>query len=315
MKTEKIKAYKAFDKDFRCHDFQYEVGKTYHHKGTVELCESGFHACTNPLDVLNYYDLTNCRFAEVELWGCTKETRDDSKRVGAHIKIVRELTLSEFIDVVNVVLAEPGDDSKLAASGNYSKLAEPGDDSKLAASGNYSKLAASGYDAQLAASGYRSRLAASGNYSKLAASGNGSNLAASGNCSNLAASGNGSNLAASGYCSNLAASGNYSKLAASGYDAQLAASGDYSQLAASGNDSQLAVSGDEAQLEITGEHSVGANIGANCKIKGIVGTWITLAEYVDGVCVCVRSAQIDGAILKADTWYQLINGEFTEVKD
>ena len=243
MKTEKIKAYKAFDKDFRCRDFQYEVGQTYHHKGTVELCESGFHACTNPLDVLNYYDLTTCRFAEVELWGCTKETRDDSKRVGAHIKIIRELTLSEFIDVVNVVLAEPGDDAKLAASGDYSQLA------------------ASGYNSKLAASGYNPKLAASGNNSK------------------LAASGDSSKLASSGYRSKLAASGNYSKLA------------------------------------ITGEHSVGANIGCEGKIKGIVGTWITLAEYVDGVCSCVKSAKIDGKKLKADTWYQLINGKFTEVKD
>ena len=296
MKTEKIKAYKAFDKDFRCHDFQYEVGKTYHHKGAVELCESGFHACTNPLDVLNYYDLTTCRFAEVELWGCTKETRDDSKRVGAHIKIIRELTLSEFIDVVNVVLAEPGDDAKLAASGDYSQLA---------ASGYNSKLAASGYNPKLAASGNNSKLAASGNCSNLAASGNGSNLAASGDCSNLAASGNGSNLAASGYYSQLAASGNGSQLAASGYGSKLEASGNYSKLAASGDDSQL---------EITGAHSAGANIGVNCKIKGIVGTWIALAEYVDGVCVCIRSAQIDGENLRENTWYQLINGEFTEVE-
>lgn len=111
--------------------------------------------------------------------------------------------------------------------------------------------------------------------------------------------------------SQLAASGNNSRLAASGYN---------SRLAASGNSSQLAASGDNSQLAASGKNSVVAAIGANSKIKAAIGCWITLAEYKrdgDGRYkpVCVKSAQIDGERLKADTWYMLQNGEFVEVTE
>jgi len=74
--------------------------------------------------------------------------------------------------------------------------------------------------------------------------------------------------------------------------------------------SQLAASGYGSQLALTGKNSVGAAMGQASRIKGAVGSWITLAEYNDaGVCVCVKSAKIDGEILKADTWYTLQGGE------
>jgi hypothetical protein len=81
---------------------------------------------------------------------------------------------------------------------------------------------------------------------------------------------------------------------------------------ASGDYSQLAASGDYSQLDITGKNSVGAAIGYGNSIKGIIGSWITLAEYNnDGICICVKSAKIDGKKLLADTWYILKDKKFT----
>ena len=77
MKTKRVtkknatKAYKAFNSDLTCKDFQYEVGKEYHHKGKLELCESGFHACPKLVDCFRFYPFREAktRVAEVLVWG------------------------------------------------------------------------------------------------------------------------------------------------------------------------------------------------------------------------------------------------------
>ena len=88
-----------------------------------------------------------------------------------------------------------------------------------------------------------------------------------------------------------------------------------------GDYAQIGSSGDYAKIDISGNDSVGAAIGIGGIIKGAVGNWITLAEWVYDddkqrcAPVCVKSAQIDGEIIKADTWYKLADGEFVEVAD
>ena len=117
-----------------------------------------------------------------------------------------------------------------------------------------------------------------------------------------------------GYSARLASSGDYAQLASSGYFDRLASLGVSARLASSGDSAQLASSGDYAQLASSGYYGVIANIGRNGTAKGVVGTWITLAEYNDnGRCICVKSAQIDGEKLKSDIYYKLYNGEFEEI--
>ena len=96
-----LRAFKAFNEDWTCRKFQYEVGKAYHLDGNIECCKNGFHACENPLSVFNYYygNLDKLHFAEVELSG--KKTWEEDKVAASDIKIIRELTASELAEIYN----------------------------------------------------------------------------------------------------------------------------------------------------------------------------------------------------------------------
>jgi hypothetical protein len=310
-----VLAVKGFDKDWTCRGVKFEVGQTYEHSGKVTACESGFHACENPLDVWSYYGPCESRFAVVELSGEMSRHEGDSKIAAAKIHIQAELSLPDFIKrAVAWIIERAKSDSKVqAASGDYSRLAASGDNSQLAASGDNSQLAASGDSSQLAASGDSSRLATSGDYSRLATSGDSSRLATSGDYSRLATSGDNSQLAASGYYSRLAASGDNSQLAASGYYSQLAASGDYSQLAASGDYSRLATSGGSSRLAASGANSVIASSAYRATAKGAAGTWIALAEFDhSGKCSGFATGCIGQGGLKPDVWYRAHGGKLVE---
>lgn len=99
MGNEVTKAYKGFDRDLRCHRFQFQVGGTYSlpEGAEVDLSRRGFHACIEPRQVYWYRDLTTSRFAEVELSGVLEH--GDTQVVSSTIRIVRELSLVEMIDV------------------------------------------------------------------------------------------------------------------------------------------------------------------------------------------------------------------------
>ena len=115
-------------------------------------------------------------------------------------------------------------------------------------------------------------------------------------------------------------SGDSAKIGSSGNYAQIGSSGDSAQIGSSGDSAQIGSSGDSAKIDIWGSDSVGAAVGVGSTIRGTVGNWITLAEWAYDsnkrryVPVCVKSAQIDGEIIKADVWYKLSDGEFVEVE-
>ena len=78
-------------------------------------------------------------------------------------------------------------------------------------------------------------------------------------------------------------------------------------------------SGDYAKIESAGEDSVICCAGHGSAVNAKAGSWITLAEwkYSDEknrmVPQFVKTEFVDGEKIKADTWYKLFNGEFTEV--
>lgn len=211
----KIIAYKGFNKDFKCRDFQYEVGKTYEMDGDVECCSRGFHACESPMEVFDHYDMLSSRFAKVEQSGKIDKEDGSTKTCSSRIKIKAELKLADIINLGVEWLKEITAPSKIKAN----------------------------------------------------------------NSSN------------NGYSAKIGSSGNYAQIGSSGYS---------------------------AKIDSSGQNSVIMCAGCNSKAKAAIGSWITLAEWerVEGVWkpICVKTEQVDGKRIKADTYYKLIDGKFKEVE-
>ena len=135
-------------------------------------------------------------------------------------------------------------------------------------------------------------------------------------------------IGSSGYYAQIGSSGYYAKIGSSGYYAQIGSSGDSAKIGSSGNSAKIGSSGNyaqigssgySAQIESAGEDSVICCAGHGSAVNAKAGSWITLAEWeyseAKNGCVpkCVKTEYVDGERIKADTWYKLIDGKFTEV--
>ena len=287
---EKIIAYKGFDKDLKCRGFQYEVGKTYETDKAI-LCEAGFHACEAPLNVWDYYPPTDGnRFCKVDMSEVSPQRDSDTKRVSKKITVGAEIGIPGLVKAhVEWVKEQTKDCDEL--SGDAAKIGSSGYAAQIGSSGDAAKIGSSGDDAQIGSSGRYAQIGSSGRYAQ---------------------------IGSSGYDAKIGSSGYDAQIGSSGYDAKIGSSGDAAKIGSSGRYAQIGSSGDDAIVICDADHATVACVGKRGRIKAPIGTWITLAEYGewDGngyPCICVKSAQIDGENLKADTFYSLKNGEFVEV--
>ena len=274
-----MKAYNGFDKDLKCREFQYDVGKEYEEENSA-LCKKGFHACENPLDTFRYYAPTDSRYCEVDVDDNGECNSYDSKVCGKHIRIGAEIGLK---GVINAFVRFVLDKCESATEEN--------------ASGDSGNAAASGWSGNAAASGDSGNAAASGDRGNAAASGWRGNAAASGDSGNAAASGWNGNAAASGWRGNAAASGVRGNAAASGAKGTASVTGTYGKASA------------------LGEQCLAVAWGQDSLARGAVGNWIVVSERDDdGNIIDAKIAKVDGDTIKADTWYKLANGAIVEEK-
>ena len=284
MEENKIIAYKGFDENLCCRGFQYEIGKEYVHEGKIECCESGFHACTNPFDVLDYYEADGKnRYCEVEQSGSIKTGNGDSKQASSKIKIKAEIGMAGLFKAGVEWIKEKTNPVPIIAE-TKDKNDNPSGDS-----------------AQIGSSGYSAKIGSSGDYAQIGSSGNYAQIGSSGDSAQIGSS------------------GNYAKIGSSGDSAQIGSSGNYAKIGSSGNYAKIGSSGDSAQIESTGEYSVICCAGRNSRAKAKKGSWITLSEWKyskekkRNIPVCVKTEYVDGERIKEDTWYRLVDGEFQEV--
>ena len=86
-----------------------------------------------------------------------------------------------------------------------------------------------------------------------------------------------------------------------------------------GDGSAATNTGDRSAAIVEGKESIAIATGIEGKAKGALGCFIVLAEWCkDGNCEWhikdVKSAVVDGETIKANTFYMLKDGEFTEVE-
>ena len=157
-----IKSYKGFDKNLKCRDFQYEIGKEYEMDGEIKVCSRGFHSCESPFDVFDYYTMIDSRFCEVEQDGNISKEDRGTKICSSKIKIKAELKLADMINLGVEWLKEITSPEKIKtsmkdnSSGNYAQIGSSGDGAQIGSSGDGAKIDSTGEDCVIMCAGINS---------------------------------------------------------------------------------------------------------------------------------------------------------------
>lgn len=153
-----MKCFKGFDKDLKCRDFQYEIGKEYTEE-KADICNCGFHACEFPMDVFNYYPPSDSRYCEVDLEENDQKSSDDSKRVGKKISVKAEIGIAGIVKAGIEYIKEQvnWEDDKATNTGDYSAATNTGNQSAATNTGNYSAATVEGKESIALATGIKSK--------------------------------------------------------------------------------------------------------------------------------------------------------------
>ena len=310
MEETKVIAYKGFDENLCCKGFQFEFGKEYEQEGEIVCCRTGFHACTNPFDVLEYYDV-NCknRFCVVEQSGTIKSYGKDTKQSSSKIKIISEIGIAGIFKAgIEWIKEETNPDTIIKSTKDKGNIE----------SGDYAKISSSCYSAQIGSSGNSAQIGSSGNSAQIGSSGDSAQIGSSGYTAQIGSSGDFAKIGSSGNSAQIGLSGKYAKIGSIGNYAKIVSSGECSNIFSSGFSAQIGSSGDFDKIESIGENSVICCAGNNSIVRAKKGSWITLSEWKyfeekdQYIPVCVKTEFVDGERIKEDTWYKLVNGEFKE---
>ena len=151
--SETITGFKGFDKDLKCRNYQYEVGKEFEEEGKIEACSKGFHFCENPFDVLGYYppstEKGSSRYCIVKGSGNIDRDGYDSKVACSKLHISAEIGLKGIIEAgVKFILekvnwkdnkeSNTGYQSAATNTGNQSAATNTGDRSAATNTGDQS---------------------------------------------------------------------------------------------------------------------------------------------------------------------------------
>ncbi len=289
--------YKGTDKEMKCRDFQFELGKEYVEE-EAKLCYKGFHGCEYPLDVFAHYAPADSRFFVADLDGVTDEEEGDSKRAGTKIKLRAEIGIAGIVKAAVEYIKEKAESSK-TQTGNYSAATNTGDCSAATNTGDHSAATNTGNWSVATNTGDRSAATNTGNYSAATNTGNWSAATNTGNWSVATNTGD---------CSAATNTGNWSVATNTG---------DCSAATNTGDHSAATNTGDWSAATVDGKESIAIVTGVDSKASGAIGCWLVLTERCgwngDTFPIKeVRAVKVDGEIIKPGVFYKLENGEVVE---
>ncbi|EJK5583756.1 hypothetical protein NLF82_001034 [Salmonella enterica] len=315
--TKEIVTFKGFNKDLKCRDFQFKIGKTFHHDGKVEACVSGFHACECPFDVFSYYPPAESRYAETISFGVIdREEIGDTKIASASITIKAELTLPQFIQRGIEWIWSKIDKSleQQIMTGDWSAATNTGNWSAATNTGNQSAATNTGYQSAATNTGNQSAATNTGNRSAATNTGDWSAATNTGDWSAATNTGNWSAATNTGYQSAATNTGNRSAATNTGDWSAATNTGYQSAATNTGNQSAATNTGDRSAAEVSGSQSVAASLGIEGKARASEGGAIVLCyRDEDGELIHIRASKVGENGIMPDIWYQLNeDGEFVE---
>lgn len=127
-----VEGYKGTDKDMKCRDYQFELGKKFDmpEGAEISICSSGFHLCPELKQVFRYYDIGDGnRFFKVMALVPKKQTEETQTFWGMNFKQKSEKYAAKEI----IFMSECTPDEILNAAYDASKLEGLTDEEKVEA--------------------------------------------------------------------------------------------------------------------------------------------------------------------------------------
>ena len=200
-----------------------------------------------------------------------------------------------------------------SATGDYGASSATGYKGASSATGDYGASSATGYCGASSATGYCGASSATGYYGA---------SSATGYCGASSAT---------GYCGASSATGYCGASSATGYKGASSATGDYGASSATGTCGASSATGYCGASSAEDKDALAVAWGYKSKAKGVIGSFLVFAdwEYTGSkdnpeydrnnqsawVLNGAKMVQVDGEIIKPDTWYTIENGEIAEVSE
>ena len=298
-KENAIFAYKGFDENFRCRDFQYEVGKEYHITSDLKICKNGFHACKDLINTFNYYPMGNSRFAIVKLWG--EVLYGDNKMCASDIEIVEELSLKDIVEryaASKVDFLEHKNYTRFELNKSENELYNKGCSNYIISTHSYKRIVSKGPYNHIVTTGASNTIFSIGDATNIHCIGSSTYLVSIGSSSLISL---GHNITAVLYGNNnkITSSYNHGSIISNGNDCFITIISNYAHCETNGKNNKINIIGNSI-IDSKGINDELILNGDDIRFRAKYGSAI--------ICVGGKKMIVDDKCIASDTWYRYVNG-------